>query len=97
MIRWLLLAAPLLFAAACTDAGKQNSATIAGRSGIVLAVDGRTATVPRGTLLEDVEAAALGQLVIRDDGFAYTVAVTLECYDLVRVGDPWPSDHDACR
>ena len=36
-------------------------------------------------------------LTISAEAYSYQLFVSAECYDLVRVGDPWPSNHDECR
>lgn len=47
----------------------------------------------------EVWGAARLQVTIRDPGLSmtYSLSLTIECFDLVRVGDPWPSEHEECR
>ncbi len=46
---------------------------------------------------EPVKSFVRFTLTIAESDQSYKVPVSGDCYDLVRVGDPWPSDHDACR
>ena len=55
---------------------------------VVVGLDGE----PPETL---VLARAL--LTVRYFGDPYSVSVSLDCWDAVRVGDHWPSEHEVCR
>ncbi len=54
-------------------------------------------TVESGALVAGGTTVARLRLTILDDGVVFDVLVGEECYDAVAVGDPWPSEHAACR
>ena len=37
------------------------------------------------------------RITVRDSQHVYKVAVSLDCYDAIRIDDPWPSEIEACR
>ncbi len=110
---WLLAAVLLFGVAACTDTGdlEERVAALEARpEGMVVArhfemFDGDITVTTLGG--EMILEECLGEGICHHDydpiitvsfgTFARELLIEPECYLLVRVGDPWPSDHDACR